>query len=343
MKTKAFKIIISAVLIVSLAGVAFLIFSKPGSPLSVDISGVDADLDMLRFDEDLFADYQSIEDHVKWLEEKYPDFFPLFSQQIIHIGNSGDKSFYKYLETFMQDYSVMQGKAAVEKEFSDISDVGNQLESSFKHYKYYFPEADLPRIVFFIAGFNHSVVTTESLIGVGLDKYLGADNELYDMMQIPRYASQNMRREMIPVDCMTAWFNMEYPNTDTTDYLVCQMIYEGQRMYFLDAMLPEVPDALKIGYTDSQLAYCEHFEPDMWAYYVSEELLFSTDYLLQRKFLGDAPFTAAFGQESPGRAAIWTGWQIVRSWAEENKLSVQEVIKETDYQKILNQSYYEPN
>jgi hypothetical protein len=279
---------------------------------------------------------------VKELEAKYPEFFPLFTQQIIKIGHIGNKSFNEYLDAFITDYSVNQAKEAVFKEYQDMSTIETVLNDGFKHFLYYFPNYEAPEVITFIAGFNHSIVTTEKVIGIGLDKYLGAECEFYHMMKIPTYAAKNMSREMIPVDCMSAWAEMEFPNTDSTDYLVYQMIYHGKILYFLDAMYPEMPDYQKIGFVEEEVAYCDHFEAHMWEYLVSENLLFSTDYLQQRKFLGDAPFTAAFGNDSPGRAAVWLGWQIVRAYVSENKVDLPALMQENDYQKIMNLSFYDP-
>jgi len=343
MKTKRSKIIFFSLIGLALIVLILIFTAHPKHPLKVNVSDIEVNIEVQRFDQDLFSDYESIELHAQDLENQYPYFFPLFTQQIIKIGHSGSKSFHQYLDAFITDYTVEQAKNAVSDEFDDVSDIEKELTNAFKHLLYYFPEYEVPKVNTFIAGFNHSVVTTDKLIGLGLDKYLGAECEFYHMMKIPQYAAKNMRREMIPVDCMSAYAEMEFPNTDSTDYLVYNMIYQGKILYFLDAMYPEMPDYLKIGFTEEQIAYCQHFEAHMWEHFVSENLLFSTDYLQQRKFLGDAPFTAAFGNDSPGRAAVWIGWQIVRAYAKENKLDLPELMQETDFQKILNLSYYDPN
>lgn len=342
MKTKRSKIVFFSLLGIALIVGVWYFVTNPKNPLNVDVSDIELDIEVQRFDKDLFADYESIELHVQNLENSYPYFFPLFTQQIISIGYSGSKSFNEYLDAFISDYNVAQASEAVFDEFQTVSDVELELNKAFKHVLYYFPEYQAPKVITFIAGFNHSVVTTDKLIGIGLDKYLGAECEFYHMMKIPQYAAKNMRREMIPVDCMSAWAEMEFPNTDSTDYLAYNMIYQGKILYFLDAVYPEMSDHLKIGFLEEEISYCQHFEPHMWEYLVSENLLFSTDYLQQRKFLGDAPFTAAFGNDSPGKAAAWIGWQIVRAYARENKVDLSEVMQETDFQKILNLSYYDP-
>ncbi len=342
MKSRRTKVIFFFTFILLVGFFTWYFALRDKNPLKVDVSNIELEIQVQRFDKDLFSSHDDLTGLVAELEANYPDFFMLYTQQIIKIGHTGNQNFYEYLDAFLTDYTVDQARDAVFQEFEDMSDIEASLTDGFRHYKYYFPENQTPKVVSFIAGFNHSVVTTDRLIGIGLDKYLGADCEFYQMMRIPQYAVRNMRKEMIPVDCITAWAEMEFPNTDSTDYLVFEMIYEGKILYFLDAMYPEMPDSLKIGFTDRNIAYCEHFESHMWEYLVSENLLFSTDYLQRRKFMGDAPFTAAFGNDSPGRAAAWIGWQIVTAYVNENNVSLQELMHEKDFQKILNQSFYKP-
>jgi hypothetical protein len=336
-KQKQFLLIFLFTIIVI---VAIIFYLKSNRNIDLNLSPVDLEIE--RFDKALFSDFNSPELHAHKMDSMYPEFFALFTEEIISIGKIGDKSFNFVFETFLMDYAVEQGKIAVKKEFESMEDIEKTLGIGFAHLLHYYPETELPKIYTFIAGFNHSVVTADKLIAIGLDKYLGRDCELYEMMQIPNYARQNMHREMIPVDCMRAWAMMEFPEKGNAEFLVYKMIQEGKMLFLLDALFPEMTDALKIGFTQEQIDYCTHFEANMWQHLVSEDLLFSTDNLQHRKFLGDAPFTAAFGNESPGRTGAWLGWQVVKSYMKESGADLNELMQEQDYQKILNQSYYNP-
>ena len=76
---------------------------------------------------------------------------------------------------------------------------------------------------------------------------------------------------------------------------------------------------------------------------VEEKLLFSSDPLVIRKLVEDAPYTSYYTTESPGRAAVWQGWQIIRAFAEENRdLSLHQIMSERDYQEVLRLSRYHP-
>jgi len=56
-----------------------------------------------------------------------------------------------------------------------------------------------------------------------------------------------------------------------------------------------------------------------------------------------APYTQYFTVEAPGRAAVWQGLQIVRSFVERNPhLSLNQVMTWRDYQELLRLSKYNP-
>ena len=71
--------------------------------------------------------------------------------------------------------------------------------------------------------------------------------------------------------------------------------------------------------------------------------MFSTEYEQIKRYIDDSPFTATFSQNSPGRTGIWIGWQIVRSYMNNNQeINLIGLMKNDNYQKILNLSKYKP-
>ena len=64
-----------------------------------------------------------------------------------------------------------------------------------------------------------------------------------------------------------------------------------------------------------------------------------------QKYLTDAPFTPGLGDhnESAPKLGIWIGWQIVKKYMDKNPdVTLQQLMKETDAQKILHASRYKP-
>lgn len=341
-KNKIFAFVIVIIIMLLLAW--HLFFSSPKNPLNVNIRGIEVDVQIERFDKDLRKVIEGNSmDKVFELSEKYGDFFALYNHEIIGIGGIENQSYLLYLGSFLSDFAVMEAYEAIQKTYKDDDWINQELNLAFRYHKYHFPNKELPRIVAFNGGFNHSVITIEGFVGIGLDKYLGAECELYDMLSIPDFARIEMEPVRIPFDVLKAHAMMEFPFNDSVDNLINNMIYNGMILYFLDACFPKHEDAIKIAYTENQINYCRNFEKDMWTYLVSNKLLFSTDYLKIRKFTDSAPFTADFGNDSPPRTGIWLGWQIVRSYMQANKdISLSVLMEETDYQKILNKSQYNP-
>ncbi|MDD2636539.1 MAG: hypothetical protein PHW82_13690 [Bacteroidales bacterium] len=338
------RIIIYISAIVVLAAIIIIIlvvFFNNRNPLDVDVSDINLDVEIERFDLDLM-EVNSLWENVEHLHDKYAAFFEVYNNEIISIGGIENSSYLTYLNTFLNDYSVVEANREVSKTFSDCSILNDELTEGFKHLLYYYPDEEIPRIVSFIAGFNHSVVLIDGFIGIGFDKYLGKECQLYDMLGIPQYAKDEMVPEQIPVDVFTAWAQDRYLYKPETDNLLSNMLYKGKILYFLDAMFPDFNQTRKLKYTEEQLAFCYKFERDIWTNIIENKLLFETDYFTIRKFVEKAPNTYHFGPDSPPRIANWIGLQIVRSYIENNSITLTELMKENDYQKILNLSQYNP-
>jgi energy-coupling factor transporter ATP-binding protein EcfA2 len=101
---------------------------------------------------------------------------------------------------------------------------------------------------------------------------------------------------------------------------------------------------LSIGYLPEQITWCQENESYIWRYFIEKELLYSTDSKLPNRFTNMAPFSKFYleiDNESPGRVGQWIGWQIVRSFMQNNKVSMQEMIK-MDAKELFKKSKYKP-
>ena len=312
-----------------------------GNKFEVDTSKIDVRLDIKRLDKDLIANYPDSVD-VYGLINKYGNFLELYSKFIIQAGAPSNKDFAKSIMDFNKYCSDFQIPEEVDKVFGDLNELKSNLTVAFKHYKYYFPDKQIPEIYTYLSNFNQSVVVDEGLLGIGLDKYLGVDRELYPT-GTDWYKIRRMHKAMIPVDCMRLIAESDYPFKDSVNNMLNQMVYQGKIQYFLDAMLPAVPDTLKFGYTKDQLDWADYNEHKMWAYLVEHKMLFITNELEIKKMIGDAPFTSLFANNSAPRAGAFLGWKIVsRFMAKHPDISLSELMKNDDYQGILNAAAYKP-
>ncbi len=325
--------------------IVLLVVSCKRNPLKVDISDIHTEVEIVRFEQDLFSlPMQDTLTELSKLRNQHPDFFDLFTWRIINIGGIDEDYFTKAIGEFVTNEMVQDAKTDVETVFNDFTDISDALKESFKYYQYHFPEKELPLIYTMVSGFNQSIVTAENLIAVSLDKYLGRDYEYYNQLSnVPLYKIKNMHPGKLVPDVAYAWGVTEFDETRHTTTLLDNIIYQGKIMYFVDAMLPEVHDSLKIGYTSEELDWCYDNEPQMWNHLIENKILFTNKRMEILRFINDGPYTTGFPIESPSRSGIWIGWQIVRQYMKKNEeITVSELMSNTNYQQILNDSKYYP-
>jgi len=313
-------------------------------PQKVDLTGIDAEVKIERFDRALFEmEADTIEDAIGGLYSSYGDFFDVFNVHVIQIGQASSRHYPSYLSMFINDPINREVYDYTNKMFSSMDEINRELTLGFRHYLYHYPDSIQPRVIAYVSRFNQGLLTVGNFVGVGLDQYLGSDCRYYEQMGTPKYLVRNKTAEKIPVDVMYAYATRLYPYNDSLDNVLSRMIHQGQMLYFVDALLPDHEDQLKMGFTSDQMKWCRNNEEQMWTHLVEEKLLFSSDPLNIRKLVEDAPHTSFYTTESPGRAAVWQGWQIVRAFADKNPdLSLHQIMSKRDYQEVLRVSKYNP-
>jgi len=313
------------------------------NPLKINVSNVSVDLKIKHLDVDLLKlKKEEIPSAIPEIRTKHGDFFDIFTYRMIAIGGVDQPNFNESLNSFISDTLIRKLEKQVAEKV-DTTVLRQELETAFRYYQHYFPQKSVPVVYTCISGFNQSVVTSENLIGISLDKFLGSDSPFYEQLGLPEYKRLNMHPAKITPDILYAWAVTEWPKSDQGNNLLSYMIQEGKMMYFVDAMLPEMHDTLKIGFTKKKLEFCRKNEAMMWTFLAEHKQLYSTDRMTIKRYIDDGPFTSSFTNESPGRTGVWIGWQIVRSFMKQHpEMPLADLMNNQDFQAILNQSGYQP-
>lgn len=264
------------------------------------------------------------------LKAQYPYLFPEQYPDSVWLAKQGD--------TLQQ-----QLRAEVARAFPDFAPYQASLELFYKHLKYTFPSARIPRVVTLTSevDYENRVLLADSLLLIGLDNYLGADHEFYRGFN--RYIAEELDPAYLVSDVAATYARslVPYPRERS---LVAQMVYHGKLLYLKDRLLPLEPDSVKIGYTGGQLAWARANEGQIWRYFIERELLYSTDRELGPRFLDPAPFSKfqlQLDNESPGRIGRYIGWQIVRSFMEKNDIALQDLLAMPG-EALFRESNYKP-
>ena len=290
------------------------------------VTAIPLELKVERFDKIFFETPPKDLEKVK---TAFPFFFPAGNDDSVWL----DK---------MQDPIWREVHTEVQKKHADFEPVKADLELLFKHIKYYFPETKTPKVITIISemDYTNKAIYADSLVIISLELYLGKNHKFY---QFPNYIKQNFEQKQIMPDIVSSFSSRKIPSVMDKD-LLSQMIYRGKQLYLKDVLLPDYSDAEKMGYTPEQIKWCEENESYMWRYFIEGELLYSADQKLVTRFINPAPFSKFYleiDNESPGQVGAWIGWQMVRSYMENNKVPVADLLK-TDAKEIFSKSKYKP-
>lgn len=321
------------------------ISSCGNNPLKIDTSSVTIpEIPINRLEKDIFTmDTAHITEETEKLQKKYGKYYSVFTRNIINNGGISDSSYRFRIKQFYSDRDMREAYTTIQKAYPDTAFLVDGLTGMYKHFRYYFPEKPLPKPITMMSGFNYSVVKIDSTLAIGLEMYLGSNNKFYQMLALPQYKTAYLNKQNILPDAARAWMFIEFPYHMSKNDFLSEITYMGKILYLTDALLPDVHDSLKIQYTAQQLDYCKQNEFNLWSYFAAQKLLYTTDHAEIMKYTSEGPFTSAFSKDAPPRIAYWVGWQIIRQYMKNNPdITLAELMKEQDAQKILTKAKYKP-
>ncbi len=298
---------------------------------------------IIRFERLLFA-LNAEQPQADSLKAQYPLYFDLYMQGVLQLGRTDAPDFPHLLSFFLKDTIIREVYDSVQVKYPDLNLQEKKLKRAFENYKLLFPQGTLPQIFTHISGFNQSIVVDSNVLGIGLDNYLGEDCVFYKMLAtpVPMYMRRKMTEKNIVRDVMYGWLTTEYPFRPKRLDLLSGLIYQGKMVHVLEHLLTDDSPAYLFGYLPEQLQWCQENEKEMWNFLVENDYLFENQQMLFRKYLDEAPFSSGMPMDSPGKAVVWCGYQIVKAYKERQSVCWEELINEQDYHKILRGANYRP-
>lgn len=327
-----------------------LLFSCSDNSLNVDISSVEiVPLQTSRLEQDLFSvNSSNFDQKTRELKQKYGLFYEHYLMNPLRVNGTADTSYKPMVLDFITNREIKEAYAAAQKLYpaSEIQKTGSELNNMVKRFKYHFPKRKLPaKFITCTTGWNYAVAYIDSALVLSLDMYLGDTSVFYKMLNYPQYQTRHMNPDNVLPDLARGWLLTEFDNNQAQNNLLSHTIFYGKLYYAMNALLPEIDDTLLIGYTTRQMQTCRTYEKNYWSYFAEKNRLYENNLNTIRELImpNDGPFTAAISKECPPRIGMWLGLQIVRSYMKNNeKVTLEELMNETDAQKILSKSKYRP-
>ena len=274
--------------------------------------------------------YESDSSSISEVKSKYPFFFPDNFPDEIWINRLNDpiqreiynEILYKYddilfLEKLITDFFINSSKAFELTISPRLITVNTDVD------------------------YRNRIILTDSILLIGLDNYLGANHRFYE--GIPEYIKEDLNPQNIISDIASEYAGKLIPRLDDYTFLD-KMINNGKILYYKDICLDDIPDKIKIGYSEKKLKWAIENEYFVWTYFVENNILFNPDNKLNSRFINNAPFSRFYLENDKDTSEMigkFIGWNIVKSFMKNNDISFKKMT-ETKPIEIYNRSKYKP-
>ncbi len=305
------------------------------SKLAVDVEPYDLQFD--RYEEVLFnLDTSNFQAELMKIQDRYRVFLS---------GDLNNLAAVKYLKDFASDPFSISLYQKVKVAFPDLKDVEPMVEQVLAHFHHYYPEIELPKKAFTcITGIHPDeppVQIINDQLVISLDWYLNGD-EVYDQIGMPRYIQVRTGVATLAKNVAEQLYMQYLYEWRKQGQIVGEMVFYGRRNFFVEAMCPEMPDSILLGYSEGQWKWATENEGQVWADIVGSSRLYDAGLDTYMMFFGDGPFTQAYSNEAPSRLGEFYGLNIIRSYVSNHDFNLQQFVKRKDLQNIFMDSGYKP-
>ena len=311
--------------------------NEPAYKAKLDINPEPYDLEFDRYEEVLFSlDTNDFQVELMNVQDRYHVFLG---------GDLNNPDAVQYLKDFATDPFSITLYEKVKAVFSDLKQIEPVVEDVFAHFHHYYPEIELPKKAFTcITGIHPDeppVQIIDDQLVISLDWYLD-DEELYDQIGMPRYMSLRRNVSTLAKEVAEQLYMYYLYEWRKQGQIVGEMVFYGRRDFFVEAMCPELPDSVLLGYSSKQWQWAVENEGQVWADIVGNRRLYDASLDAYMMFFGDGPFTQAYSNDAPSRLGEFFGLNISRSYFSNNEVSLQDLMQRKDLQNVFQDSGYKP-
>jgi len=145
------------------------------------------------------------------LQTGFPSETRTLIEDVLQIGRVDDPDINQRFYSFFQDSTLQVILTDVDSIYAEMSDVNRQLDKSFQRLCQMLPDISVPRVYTQIGSLDQSIIVSDSMLGISLDKYLGAEHPVYLRYGYSEEQRSMMTRDFIVPDCLGFYLLSLYP------------------------------------------------------------------------------------------------------------------------------------
>lgn len=144
------------------------------------------------------------------MNKSYPMQTRTLIEDVLGLGHVNDPDINSKFLMFFRDSTLQRMIVDVQRQYDDIEDINNDLSNAFDRLKEELPFIEIPQVYAQIGSFDQSIIVGNNMLGISLDKYLGANYPFY----VEHYSEDQrklMTRSMIVPDCLGFYILSMFP------------------------------------------------------------------------------------------------------------------------------------
>lgn len=302
----------------------------------------DVDIHVVRFDRAVEAYLQS-SNFADWqrLTMVHPRETRILVEDELALGKLDDEHIGDSLKAFFSDSRLVTLRTDLEQRYAQFDHLDKDFTKAFSRLKKEYPEVVIPQIYTQVSALRQSIVVGDSVLGISLDKYLGADYPLYQ-----EYYSATERSSMVPSrivsDALNFYLAYTFPPRREQLDLSGLMIYLGKLRWVTSQLMEK--SLLDEAAADKALraSYAEN-EGKVWQEINRPAVLHSRDSALVCRYMGFGVWGPSAKRPLPTGCGLWIGMRIVERYMHTHKdVTLLDLLRENNYEKIIRESGYAP-
>ena len=149
------------------------------------------------------------------MNKTYPMQTRTLIEDVLQLGQVNDPEINNKFLHFFRDSTLQRLINDVQEQYANIDDLNRELTDAFGKLKDEIPSIEFPEVYSQIGSFDQSIIVGNKMLGISLDKYLGADYPFYVEHYTPEQRKL-MTRSMITPDCLSFYLLSLFPMPSET-------------------------------------------------------------------------------------------------------------------------------
>ncbi|MEG1580864.1 MAG: gliding motility lipoprotein GldB [Bacteroidaceae bacterium] len=279
------------------------------------------------------------------MKTEYPIETKILIENVLHLGGVNDVAVSQKMRAYYSDPTLSKLMKDVSAKFKDLSKYEKQLSEAFSTLRKACPKVRKPRVYSFVSALNQSIVVSDTLVGISLDKYLGDDYSLYKKYYLD-YQRQTMKPSRIVPDFLYFYLGSEYPDPQKEKRTLLYEMIKAGKINWVISKITDTSINKTLGLTDKSEQWWQENGKAVWQGLNKNngKLLNTTDSATIHSAMLVVPNAAPEIKNKFEGCGVIIGTYIIKEYmSRHSNFTICNLLHTNDYSRLLKESGYEQN